>query len=142
SPPERGLRSLGGGGYMLAATPDGEDALLDFFVSTAGCGREDEPHADLVGVDVSFGDAVQVFHVGAASCGAYGLPAGICEAHRRWARLPLAHLGGPGGRAARAGAGVTAQQAYVAEILDGIAATSPEGRALLQVGGRPPREGE
>jgi gamma-glutamyltranspeptidase/glutathione hydrolase len=127
---------------MLVGTPGGEDALLDFFVAAAGRGREDEPHADLLAVDVFFEDAVQVFHVGAASCGAYGLPAGLCEAHRRWARLPMADLVVPGVRAARRGVVVNAQQAYVSEILAGIAATSPEGRALLEVDGRPPREGE
>jgi gamma-glutamyltranspeptidase/glutathione hydrolase len=35
-------------------------------------------------VDVSFGDAAQVFHIGPASCGMYGAPAGVCEAVRRW----------------------------------------------------------
>jgi gamma-glutamyltranspeptidase/glutathione hydrolase len=136
------LTSLGAGGYMLVGAPGGEDVLLDFFVSTAGRGREGEPHADLVAVDVCFGDVVQVFHVGAASCGAYGLPAGLCEAHRRWATLPLADLVAPGVRAAREGVVINAQQAYVSEILAGIAATSPEGRALLEIDGRPPREGE
>ena len=33
----------------------------------------------LEAIDVSFGDAVQVFHIGPASCGIYGAPAGVCE---------------------------------------------------------------
>ncbi len=134
------LTSLGAGGHMLVGTPAGEDVLLDFFVEAAGRGRARE--AELIPVDVSFGDAVQVFHAGAAACGTYGIPAGIWEAHRRWGTLPLHELAAPGVRAARDGVTVNAQQAYVGEILDGIAATSPEGRALLQVDGRPPREGE
>src|SRR4051794_35813516 len=134
------LTSLGAGGYMLVGSPDGEDVLLDFFVSAAGRGRPRT--AELIGVDVSFGDAVQLFHVGAASCGAYGAPAGIWEAHRRWGTVPLADLAAPAVRAAREGVVINAQQAYVGEILDGIAATSPEGSALLQVDGRPPREDE
>src|SRR3954453_824081 len=88
-PAEPWLTSLGAGGYMLVAEPSGEETPLDFFVSSAGIGREDASHAELVPVDVPFGDVTQVFHVGAASCGAYGMPAGICEAHRRWAMLPL-----------------------------------------------------
>src|SRR4051794_17717420 len=134
------LTSLGAGGYMLVGSPDGTDVLLDFFVEASGRGRERE--AGLVAVDVSFGDVIQVFHVGAASCGTYGSPAGIWEAHRRWGTLPLADLAAAGVRAAREGVTVTAQQAYVGEILDGIAATSPEGEALLRIDGRPPREGE
>src|SRR4051812_7639388 len=81
------LTSLGAGGYMLVGTPAGEDVLLDFFVEASG--RERERGAELIAVDVSFGDAIQVFHVGVASCGTYGMPAGLCEAHRRWATVPL-----------------------------------------------------
>src|SRR4051812_13485149 len=135
------LTSLGAGGYMLVGSPDGEDLLLDFFVEAAGRGAHGGGAA-LIGVDVSFGDAVQVFHVGAASCGTYGMPAGLCEAHRRWGTVPLADLARAGIRAARDGVVVNAQQAYVFEILAGIAATSPEGRAALQIDGRAPREGD
>src|SRR4051812_21480968 len=134
------LTSLGAGGYMLVGSPDGEDVLLDFFVEAAGRGGPGD--AELIGVEVSFGDAVQVFHVGAASCGAYGMPAGLCEAHRRWGTVPMEDLARAGIRAAREGVVVNARQAYVFEILAGIAETSPEGRALLEVDGRAPREGD
>src|SRR3954454_1746077 len=134
------LTSLGAGGDMLVGTPGGRDELLDFFVAAAGADRPRQ--AELIGVDVSFGDAVQVFHVGVASCGAYGMPAGLCEAHGRWGTVPMEELVVPGVRAAREGVVVNAQQAYVFEILAGIAATSPEGRALLEVDGRAPREGD
>ena len=100
------LTSLGAGGYMLVAEPGGDEVLLDFFVAAAGLGGDFEAHAELLPVDVPFGDVIQVFHVGAASCGAYGMPAGICQAHRRWGTLPLPRLaaaaGGVPGRNARA----------------------------------------
>ena len=51
--------------------------------------------APLVAVDVSFGDAEQVFHVGAASCGAYGTPAGCARPRARWGIVPLADLAAP-----------------------------------------------
>ena len=38
----------------------------------------DGPEAALRAIDVSFGDAAQVFHIGPASCGVYGTPAGVC----------------------------------------------------------------
>src|SRR4051795_9648389 len=107
------LTSLGARGYMLVGSPGGEDVLLDFFVEAAGRGSGPGDPADLIGVDVSFGDAVQVFHVGASSCGAYGMPAGICEAHRRWGTVPLDALAAAGARAARDGVAVNAAQAYV-----------------------------
>src|SRR6185312_5002402 len=85
------LTGLGAGGYMLVAPTDGEPVLLDFFVAAPGR-RAGSP---LVAVDVSFGDAVQVFHIGAASCGTYGTPAGICAAADRFGTMPLADLVAP-----------------------------------------------
>src|SRR5438270_7336635 len=96
------LTGLGAGGYMLVAGPDREPALLDFFVAAptrTGDGSEAELHA----VEVSFGDAEQVFHVGPGSCGAYGTPAGVCEASRRWGSMPLADLAAPAAELARRG---------------------------------------
>src|SRR5277367_2437980 len=64
------LTGLGAGGYLLTAGPGAEPAA----------------------VDVSFGDAAQVFYVGPASCGVYGAPAGVCEAARRWGSRSVAEL--------------------------------------------------
>ncbi len=116
---------------MLVVPPDSEPVLLDFFVEAAGRGREHMGHAPLVAVDVSFGDANQLFYADAASVGAYGMPAGICTAHRRYGTLPLAEIVAPGARAGRAGVTVNAQQAYLFEILDGILDLTGEARALL-----------
>jgi gamma-glutamyltranspeptidase/glutathione hydrolase len=136
------LTGLGAGGYMLVGTPDGEDVLLDFFVEAAGRGRDGAPHADLVAAEVFFGDVSQTFHVGAASAGPYGMPAGLCEAHRRWGTMPLADLAAPAIRAARRGVALNAQQAYVFEILRPIVLSSPEARRHYVRDGRPLREGD
>ncbi|MEA2124100.1 MAG: gamma-glutamyltranspeptidase / glutathione hydrolase [Solirubrobacteraceae bacterium] len=125
------LTGLGAGGYMLVCPPGGEDVLLDFFVEAAGRGREHKGHAPLVAVDVSFGDATQLFYAGAASVGAYGMPAGICEAHRRYGTLPLAEIVAPAVRAAREGVVINEQQAYLFEILAGILESSEEALALF-----------
>lgn len=135
------LTSLGAGGHMLVGAPTGEDVLLDFFVEVAGRDTGGR-HGDLIAVDVSFGDALQVFHVGAPSCGTYGMPAGLCEAHRRWGTVPLPELAAAGVHLAREGVALTAEQAYVFEILAGITATSPEALEVLTVDGRTPREGD
>ena len=78
-----------------------EPALLDFFVQ-APARRQDGSAAELDAIDVSFGDAVQVFHIGPASCGVYGTPAGVCEAVARWGTISLERLAAPAARARRA----------------------------------------
>src|ERR1700751_2949468 len=89
------LTGLGAGGYMLVIAPGQAPALLDFFVEAPGRGLAAGEHSELIPVPVSFGDAVQEFHVGAASVGTFGMPAGVCEAARRFARLPLEQLRAP-----------------------------------------------
>src|ERR1700730_4654125 len=80
------LTGLGAGGYMLVAGAGQEPTLLDFFVQ-APTRKGDGSEAELRGIDVSFGDAAQVFYIGPASCGVYGTPAGVCEAVRRWGTM-------------------------------------------------------
>ncbi|MDX6698244.1 MAG: gamma-glutamyltranspeptidase / glutathione hydrolase [Solirubrobacteraceae bacterium] len=127
---EAALTSLGGGGYMLVAVPGGEAVLLDFFVTAPGQGADPATRAELLPVTVSFGDAVQVFHVGPAAVGVYGVPAGLAEAARRFASRPLSELVAAGAAAAREGVALTAEQAYVVEILTPIYDSTPDCRAL------------
>ncbi len=135
------LTGLGAGGYMLVAGGDAEPVLLDFFVqapSRRGDGRE----AELLAVDVSFGDAVQVFYIGPASCGVYGNPAGVCAAAERWGSVPLSELAAPAARLAEQGVPLNAGQAYVAEILADLLTSTPECAALWAPSGHVLREGE
>ncbi len=136
------LTGLGAGGYMLVAAPGREPVLLDFFVAAPGHGADLETRAELVPADVSFGDAVQVFHVGAASCGCYGTPAGICAAADRFGTIPLADLVKPAIAHARAGVLINTQQAYLFEILQPIYDSHAESRELLMPEGRVPRAGD
>ncbi|MGH2949950.1 MAG: gamma-glutamyltransferase, partial [Solirubrobacteraceae bacterium] len=136
------LTGLGAGGYMLVAAPGRDPVLLDFFVAAPGRGADLSGRAPLVPVDVSFGDAVQVFNVGAASCGTYGTPAGVCEAAARFGTIPLADLAASAAAVARSGVEVNAEQAYLFEILSPILRTSPEACALYLPGGRLPRRGD
>jgi gamma-glutamyltranspeptidase/glutathione hydrolase len=130
------LTGLGAGGYMLVAPPGGEPALLDFFVEAPGRGFDPAHRAPLQAVEVSFGDAVQAFNVGPASCGVPGNPAGIWAASERFGALPLGQLAAPAARLARDGVEVTPQQAYVFEILAPIIASSPEATERFTLGGR------
>jgi gamma-glutamyltranspeptidase/glutathione hydrolase len=138
------LTGLGAGGYMLVvgSPEDGPDpVLLDFFVEAPGRAAPRE-RAELVPISVSFGDAVQIFNVGPASVGTYGMPAGVAEASRRFGRLPLAELIAPAARLAREGVPLNPEQAYVVEILAGLVTSTPECAAWYAPEGRLLRHGE
>jgi gamma-glutamyltranspeptidase/glutathione hydrolase len=136
------LNSLGAGGYMLVVAPGRAPALLDFFVAAPGHGADPSRRAELVPVDVSFGDALQRFNIGVASVGAYGLPAGVCEAAARFGTVPLADLVRPAAALARDGVALNEQQAYIVEILSAIVTATPECAALFAPDGALLRAGE
>ncbi|MCW3050714.1 MAG: gamma-glutamyltransferase [Solirubrobacterales bacterium] len=136
------LTGPGAGGYLLVAGAGEEPTLLDFFVAAPGEGAPQGRRGELLPIDVSFGDAVQVFNVGAASCGAYGVPAGLAEASRRWGTVALGELAEPAAALARAGIELNDRQAYVFEILEGILLSTPEAGALFAPQGRALRAGE
>jgi len=158
---EQLLTGLGAGGYMLVAGAGEEPTLLDFFVEApsprrtspvegaAGCAGGDHapvaaipPPAELRAVDVSFGDAAQVFHIGPASCGVYGTPAGVCAAIERWGTMPLHELAAPAARLARDGVELNTGQAYIAKILADLLTSTPECAALWAPDGHVLKEGE
>src|SRR6187200_2093290 len=136
------LTGPGAGGYMLVAEPGGDPLLLDFFVEAPGHGADRARREPLEPVDVSFGDAVQVFNIGAASVGVYGTPSGICEAATRFGTVPLAELTAPAAALAREGVPLAPSQAYVFEILAPILLATPEARALFCRDGAVLRDGD
>jgi gamma-glutamyltranspeptidase / glutathione hydrolase len=135
------LTGLGAGGYLMVAGPEWEPALLDFFVE-APARAQDGSAAELQAIEVSFGDAEQTFHIGPASCGVYGTPAGVCEAAARWGTVPLETLAAPAARLARGGVALNHGQAYVAEILTELLLSTPECATLWAPAGHVLREGE
>ncbi|MGH2912242.1 MAG: gamma-glutamyltransferase family protein [Solirubrobacteraceae bacterium] len=135
------LTGLGAGGYMMVAGAGEEPVLLDFFVE-APARATDGSAAELEAVDVSFGDAVQVFYIGPASCGVYGTPAGVCEAVSRWGTIPLADLVAPAAKLAHEGVAISGEQAYIVKILGDLLQSTPECAALWAPEGRVLREGE
>jgi gamma-glutamyltranspeptidase/glutathione hydrolase len=135
------LTGLGAGGYLLVAGAELEPAVLDFFIE-APPRAQDGSAAELQAIDVSFGDAEQVFYIGPASCGVYGAPAGACEAIARWGTMRLSDLAAPAARLAHAGVELNHGQAYVAEILADLLVSSAECAALWAPHGRVLREGE
>jgi gamma-glutamyltranspeptidase / glutathione hydrolase len=136
------LSGPGAGGYMLVAGAGEEPVLLDFFVEAPGRGADTAHRGPLIECEVCFGDAQQVFNAGAAACGTYGNPAGVCDASARWGTLPLAELAAPAAALAREGVELNAQQAFVFELLEPILLSAPEGAAHFARDGRPLRAGE
>jgi gamma-glutamyltranspeptidase/glutathione hydrolase len=132
------LTGLGAGGYMLVAPPGGDPVLLDFMVAAPAHGER----SPLGAVVIDFGDAVQVFHIGASSCGVYGVPAGVAEAAARFGTVPLPELAAPAIALARDGIEVNHTQAYLWNLLWPITSATEESRARYCVGGRMPREGD
>lgn len=139
---ESPLTGLGAGGYMLVSLPSMEaPLLLDFFVVAPGMDGI-ERQSELQPIEVDFGDTIQVFNTGAASCGVHGVPSGLADATRRFGRMPLADLVAPGVGLARDGALVTSQQEYLFKILAPILMAEPDGEAIYAPEGRPLHEGE
>ncbi len=136
------LTALGAGGYMLVVPPGGEPVLLDFFVEASGRGADPTAREELIPISVSFGDAIQVFNIGAASVGTYGLPAGLAEASARFGRMTLGDLVEPAATLARHGVVLNEQQAYVVKILGDIVTSTPESAELFAPEGRLLRAGD
>jgi gamma-glutamyltranspeptidase/glutathione hydrolase len=131
---ESPLTGLGAGGYMLVHT-EAETVVLDFFVAAPGAGGI-ERRADLVPVPVYFTpENPQVFHIGAASCGVPGTPAGLEHAIERFGSVPLAELAAPAARLAREGHVVEPAHAYFFTILAPILTSSAEGGRVYAPGG-------
>jgi gamma-glutamyltranspeptidase / glutathione hydrolase len=132
---ESPLTGLGAGGFMLVHT-GAEAVVLDFFVAAPGA-EGTERGSELVPVPVYFTpETPQVFHVGAASCGVPGTPAGLEHALSRFGTVPLAELAGPAARLAREGVEVNGEQGYFLSILDPILTHYPEGAEIYAPGGK------
>jgi gamma-glutamyltranspeptidase/glutathione hydrolase len=129
------LTGLGAGGYLLVAGAGQRPMVLDFFVAAPGRGADREARAPLEAVDVDFGDAIQVFNVGASAVGVPGVPAGVAAALERWGTRDLAELAAPAAALAREGVALNAEQAFIAFILAPIMRSTPECAALWAPGG-------
>lgn len=131
------LSSLGGGGFLLAAPPEGGERLFDFFVDAPGHGRRPdrlEPAFDPV--TVRFGGAAQVFHAGWGSVAVPGCLDGFLHVSRRLGRLGLAEVVAPAQRLATRGCVVDNAQAGLLIMLAAVLTRSAEGRAIFAPRGR------
>jgi len=119
------LASLGGGGFLLARSENGETLLYDFFVQTPQR-RLDLSVIDFRPITADFGDAQQEFHIGLGAAATPGAIRGLFRIHRDLCRLPLELIVQPAAELARRGAAVNRLQHYIATIVEPILRATPE----------------
>jgi len=124
------LASLGGGGFLLARTADGERRLYDFFTQTprrrcAAAERDFKP------ILADFGTATQEFHIGMAAIACPGTVRGLFRIQRELGRLPMRRLIEPAVALARRGVRLNALQAYIFDIVGAIYTADPDVQRLF-----------
>lgn len=134
------LCGAGGAGIMTVALAGAAPAVIDFFSDMPGRGLDMAGERHFEAIEVDFGAARQVFHVGRAAAAVPGTLPGLAEAHARFGSLPLADLMAPAIRLATEGVTVSAETAHVFALLHGILASHPETLRVI-AGGALPRPG-
>jgi gamma-glutamyltranspeptidase / glutathione hydrolase len=96
------LTSAGGAGIMLVLRPGEAPLAIDFFSAFPGAGGRPE-RPDFHGIEVDFGSARQVFHIGRGAAAVPLVLDGLALAAQRFGVLELAQLAAPGIELARDG---------------------------------------
>jgi gamma-glutamyltranspeptidase/glutathione hydrolase len=125
--------NLGGGGFMLFRTAQGETHFLDF--------REKAPAAASRDMYLDKqGNASDQSRYGYLAAGVPGTVAGLVEAERRWGKLGLAKVMEPAIRLAREGVVVTQFESGL--MHDAALARDPESKRIFQRDGKFYEQGE
>ena len=115
---EPALTSPGGGGFLIAYTEGEEEpTLYDFFVETPPKRLE---NPEFYPVEVDFGDAVQIFHIGMGSVAVPGVVAGLYRLHSERGKLPFKEVLKPALRYAKNGIYLSKLQASFVKLLEKI----------------------
>ena len=120
---------LGGGHAIHWDAARGEARLLDCF-----CAVPSGPGAELVDLDVPFGEELVHYAVGAASCAVPGVPAGLGALWEAHGKLPWARLVEPSVRLAREGVEMPSAHAACLAMLEPVM-TMREGARIYAPGG-------
>jgi gamma-glutamyltranspeptidase/glutathione hydrolase len=131
------MTGLGGGGFCLTRTAEGEATLFDFFVDTPGRGLDPMPEPHFVEVAVHYPGVDQLFNTGMGSAAVPGTVAGYLVLHERLGRLPLADVVQPGIELARDGVVLDDFHGSVSDLLWPILELTEDGRRLFGVDGEP-----
>ncbi len=132
------LSSPGGGGFLMARTPDARQTLYDFFVHTPRKRRSTD-ELEFYPISADFGETVQEFHIGMGSAGTPGTVRGLFAIQRDLCRMSMKQLAGPAIELARNGVPLNHFQAYILDIVSPIFKAVPDSLAIY---GHPKRKGE
>jgi gamma-glutamyltranspeptidase/glutathione hydrolase len=131
---------LGGGHAIYHHAGTGTIRNLDCFCAFPGLGAEPR-EAELLELDVPFGEELVHYAVGPASCAVPGVPAGLDALWRAHGRLPWAELCAPALRLARDGVPMPTAHVRCLEMLEPVF-TMREGARMYAPGGQLLRPGE
>lgn len=123
------LTSLGGGGFLMAAKPDLEPVVYDFFVQTPYQTNQKKP--DFYPIMADFGSAKQEFHIGTASVATPGTVRGLFRVHEELCTMPMTELVQPAVLLARNGIKVNSFQADIMNIVAPIFLAEKESRSVF-----------
>ncbi len=118
------LASLGGGGFMLAQTAQGNRHLYDFFVQTPNKKIKIDD-MDFKPIIADFGATSQEFHIGLGAAATPGTVKGLFEIHRELATMPMQTLVAPALEYAKKGVVINEFQSYIFEIVSPILLATP-----------------
>jgi len=130
---EPALTSAGGGGFLLAVSRSSPPLIYDFFVDVPPK-RLESP--EFYPVEVDFGDAKQVFHVGAGSVAVPGFVAGLLRVHSERGRLPLKEVLSVPIEYARKGVRLSKLQASFVKLLEPIFTATDGSRRVFAPSGK------
>jgi gamma-glutamyltranspeptidase/glutathione hydrolase len=136
----RVLRRRGGGHAIYFDAATGRARNLDCFVTVPGLAAGAR-HAELLELDIPFGEELVHYAVGVASCSVPGLPAGLDELWRWYGRLPWDRVVEPALRLARSGVDMTDAQASCLAMLAPVM-TMDAGARIYAPGGELLRSGD
>ncbi|RMG14224.1 MAG: gamma-glutamyltransferase [Deltaproteobacteria bacterium] len=134
---EPALTGAFGGGFATVSRGERAESW-DFFAQRPGRGLAEGAEAgqDFRALEVDFGAATQVFHIGRGSVAVPLLLPGLLALHERHGALPWAALVAPAAELARTGVPLSTQAAEIIHTLSPILRHSPEAEAIFAPDGR------
>lgn len=124
------LTSPGGGGFMMAQTPDGNQTLYDFFVQTPGR-KKNRSGIEFYPISADFGEVRQKYHVGLGSAAVPGMIKGLFRIHSELCTIPIEILAERAIKLARSGVVMNSFQSGVFDIIRPIYRSSEEARRIF-----------
>jgi gamma-glutamyltranspeptidase/glutathione hydrolase len=138
---ESTLTSVAGGGFFLAHTSTNQNILFDFFCQTPKY-KKPVQEINFYPVELDFGGATQIFHIGLGSIAVPGNIAGVFKVHEKLGKLPLKVIAEPAINYAKNGFQINQFQNYCLHLLKPIFLERVEGQKIYAPQGKLPEQGD